>query len=640
MEQKMKDSNQLYSNIDLHAVLSSNGRFLYISSNCKQLLLYEQKDLLGCFLKDFVHTEDQFLVESYFYNQHMLEICHFRLLRSDLTAVWVEASIDFVACDGLDNDLSREMILKMRVMNTEPQKAAFQPTEVSEQSLGSLPAFQDVSEAENLIAMLPNPLCITALGKIVYANDAMLQLMGVCTKDEMIGKSAFDFIAEEYHDIVRSRIKRLQQGLPVGMIEQIWKRKDGSMIHIEVKSSPAIYQNQRAVGMIEQIWKRKDGSMIHIEVKSSPAIYQNQRAELLLLVDISSRKKFQTVLQKSRERYQLLIQNSIDTIAVIHDHKWVFMNESGIKLFEAEHYDKLIGKDIFHQIHSCDQQKVKKSLSRIIERASDSEIVTMSCHTFKHRLIYTEMVCIPTTFFGETAVQIILRDISERKQTEELMLRSEKLSIAGQLAAGIAHEIRNPLTAIKGFLQLIKPKTKDRDQYFEIVFSELSRIEIILSELLMLAKPQQTASMQTLDLKKIISEVTALLETQANLNGILMNTSDIEEDLLMNGDQNQLKQVFINLIKNAVESMPDGGKVDITAKAEKEGILVTIRDEGIGIPESVMKRIGEPFLTTKEKGTGLGLMVTFNILENHNGTIRVDSDPEKGTVFHIMFPAK
>ncbi len=89
MEQKMKDSNQLYSNIDLHAVLSSNGRFLYISSNCKQLLLYEQKDLLGCFLKDFVHTEDQFLVESYFYNQHMLEICHFRLLRSDLTAVWV-----------------------------------------------------------------------------------------------------------------------------------------------------------------------------------------------------------------------------------------------------------------------------------------------------------------------------------------------------------------------------------------------------------------------------------------------------------------------------------------------------------------------------------------------------------------------
>ncbi|MFS0654331.1 PAS domain-containing protein [Bacillus sp. 179-C3.3 HS] len=608
MEQKMKDSNQLYSNIDLHAVLSSNGRFLYISSNCKQLLLYEQKDLLGCYLKDFVHTEDQFLLESYFYNQHMLEICHFRLMRSDLTAVWIEASIDFVACDESDHALGREIILKMRVLDSDPQTtASHTKAEPPAQSIHSLPAFQHVSEAEKLIAMLPNPLCITTLGKIVYANDAMLNLMGVCTRGEMIGKSVYDFIVEDYHDIVRSRISRLQQGLPVGMIEQIWKREDGSAIHIEVKSSPTIYQSQRA--------------------------------ELLLLVDISSRKKFQTVLQKSRERYQLLIQNSIDTIAVIHDQKWVFMNESGIKLFEAEHYDKLIGKDIFHQIHSCDQQKVKKSLQRIIERTSDSEIVTMSCHTFKHRLIYTEMVCIPTTFFGETAVQIILRDISERKQTEELMLRSEKLSIAGQLAAGIAHEIRNPLTAIKGFLQLIKPKTKDRDQYFDIVFSELSRIEIILSELLMLAKPQQTASMQMLDLKKIISEVTALLETQANLNGILMNTNEIEEDLLIKGDQNQLKQVFINLIKNAVESMPNGGKVDITAKAEKDGILVTIKDEGMGIPEAVMKRIGEPFLTTKEKGTGLGLMVTFNILENHQGSISVDSQPEKGTAFHIMFPA-
>ncbi|MCY7726351.1 PAS domain-containing protein [Bacillus safensis] len=607
MEQQMKDSNQLYSNIDLHAVLSSNGRFLYISSNCKQLLLYEQKDLLGCFLKDFVHTEDQFLVESYFYNQHMLEVCHFRLLRSDLTAVWVEASIDFVACDGLDNEVSREMILKMRVLDTKPQKAAFQEvSKVAEQSLGSLPAFQNVSEAEQLIAMLPNPLCITTLGKIVYANDAMLQLMGVSARDDMIGKSAFDFIAEEYHDIVRSRITRLQQGLPVGMIEQIWKRQDGSSIHIEVKSSPTIYQNQRA--------------------------------ELLLLVDISSRKKFQTVLQKSRERYQLLIQNSIDTIAVIHDHKWVFMNESGIKLFEAEHYDKLIGKDIFHQIHSCDQQKVKKSLSRIIERASDSEIVTMSCHTFKHKLIYTEMVCIPTTFFGETAVQIILRDISERKQTEELMLRSEKLSIAGQLAAGIAHEIRNPLTAIKGFLQLIKPKTKDRDQYFEIVFSELSRIEIILSELLMLAKPQQTSSMQTLDLKKIISEVTALLETQANLNGILMNTSEIEEGLLMNGDQNQLKQLFINLIKNAIEAMPEGGSIYISTEKVMNEWKITIQDEGKGMSEEDIQKIYDPFFSTKTEGTGLGLTICATILKDHHGRMDVVSELGKGTTFHIYLP--
>ncbi|ASV04273.1 hypothetical protein CJZ71_20300 [Bacillus subtilis] len=107
---------------------------------------------------------------------------------------------------------------------------------------------------------------------------------------------------------------------------------------------------------------------------------------------------------------------------------------------------------------------------------------------------------------------------------------------------------------------------------------------------------------------------------------------------LVKRDQNQLKQVFINLIKNAVESMPDGGTVDIIITEDEHSVHVTVKDEGEGIPEKVLNRIGEPFLTTKEKGTGLGLMVTFNIIENHQGVIHVDSHPEKGTAFKISFP--
>lgn len=218
------------------------------------------------------------------------------------------------------------------------------------------------------------------------------------------------------------------------------------------------------------------------------------------------------------------------------------------------------------------------------------------------------------------------------------MLKSEKLSIAGQLAAGIAHEIRNPLTAIKGFLQLMKPTMEENEHYFEIVFSELSRIELILSELLMLAKPQQNAVKERVNLKKIISEVTALLETQANLKGIFIKTDYEHDSMYINGDQNQLKQVFINLIKNAVESMPDGGTVHIIMTEDEYSVNVTVKDEGDGIPENVLKRIGEPFLTTKEKGTGLGLMVTFNLIKNHQEAIQVDSKPDRGTAFHITFP--
>ncbi|MGG0362317.1 PAS domain-containing protein [Bacillus velezensis] len=604
MEQDTQHVKQFQSKTDLHAVLTSNGRIMYISANCKSYFSYSQEEMIGSFLKTFLHEEDQFLVESYFYNEHHLMPCTFRLIKKDHTIVWLEEGVEIVTpqMEGTD----REIILKIKVLEEKTPRRPYMYEQKKQKAEQQSEDAAGNGEFERLVEMLPNPLYVSINGTIAYANNAMLAMLGAESKDEVIGRRSYEFIEEEYHDIVKNRIVRMQKGMEVGMIEQTWRRLDGTPVHLEVKAAPTTYKNQRA--------------------------------ELLLLIDISSRKKFQTILQKSRERYQLLIQNSIDTIAVIHNDKWVFMNESGISLFEAETYEDLIGKNVYDQLHPCDHDGVKQRIQNIINRKTESEIIKQSWFTFKNRLIYTEMVCIPTTFFGETAVQVILRDISERKQTEELMLKSEKLSIAGQLAAGIAHEIRNPLTAIKGFLQLMKPTMEENEHYFEIVFSELSRIELILSELLMLAKPQQNAVKERVNLKKIISEVTALLETQANLKGIFIKTDYEHDSMYINGDQNQLKQVFINLIKNAVESMPDGGTVHILMTEDEYSVNVTVKDEGDGIPENVLKRIGEPFLTTKEKGTGLGLMVTFNLIKNHQGAIQVDSKPDRGTAFHITFP--
>ncbi|MEC3686670.1 PAS domain-containing protein [Bacillus velezensis] len=604
MEQDTQHVKQFQSKTDLHAVLTSNGRIMYISANCKSYFSYSQEEMVGSFLKTFLHEEDQFLVESYFYNEHHLMPCTFRLIKKDHTIVWLEAGVEIVTpqMEGTD----REIILKIKVLEEKTPRRPYMYEQKKQMAEQQSEDAAGNGEFERLVEMLPNPLYVSINGTIAYANNAMLAMLGAESKDEVIGRRSYEFIEEEYHDIVKNRIVRMQKGMEVGMIEQTWRRLDGTPVHLEVKAAPTTYKNQRA--------------------------------ELLLLIDISSRKKFQTILQKSRERYQLLIQNSIDTIAVIHNDKWVFMNESGISLFEAETYEDLIGKNVYDQLHPCDHDGVKQRIQNIINRKTESEIIKQSWFTFKNRLIYTEMVCIPTTFFGETAVQVILRDISERKQTEELMLKSEKLSIAGQLAAGIAHEIRNPLMAIKGFLQLMKPTMGENEHYFEIVFSELSRIELILSELLMLAKPQQNAVKERVNLKKIISEVTALLETQANLKGIFIKTDYEHDSMYINGDQNQLKQVFINLIKNAVESMPDGGTVHILMTEDEYSVNVTVKDEGDGIPENVLKRIGEPFLTTKEKGTGLGLMVTFNLIKNHQGAIQVDSKPDRGTAFHITFP--
>lgn len=233
---------------------------------------------------------------------------------------------------------------------------------------------------------------------------------------------------------------------------------------------------------------------------------------------------------------------------------------------------------------------------------------------------------------------ITFSDITEKLHNNELMLRSEKLTIAGQLAAGVAHEIRNPLTSLKGFLQLMYEDPSKVHSYFGIMQDELIRIDSILSELLLLAKPQAKRYKRR-NLNDVLGQVVLLLNTQAILQGVEIRCAFPDVECAFECDDHQMKQLFINLLKNAIESMENGGVITIRVTRQIEHIAVQIIDQGCGIPEERVKRLGEPFYTTKERGTGLGLMVSFKIVEHHNGTMKIDSEVGKGTTFTITFPA-
>src|SRR5690606_3319770 len=250
-------------------------------------------------------------------------------------------------------------------------------------------------------------------------------------------------------------------------------------------------RNGFRLGTIEQKWKRQNNEEIIVEVKEVPIHIKDEVFEYLVLHDISSRKSFHDIIHRSRERYQRIIQNSIDTIAVIYRNNWVFINDSGVKMFGANSYTEMLGKNIYSFLHPEDHDQVSEFIKIVNEEKKEINFSKQSWYTFQGKQVYTELIGIPTTYFGESAVQVIIRDISDRIKAEELMIKSEKLSIAGQLAAGIAHEIRNPLTAIKGFLQLFNDDFDGKQNYFDIIFSELNRIELILSELLLLAKPSE-----------------------------------------------------------------------------------------------------------------------------------------------------
>jgi len=238
------------------------------------------------------------------------------------------------------------------------------------------------------------------------------------------------------------------------------------------------------------------------------------------------------------------------------------------------------------------------------------------------------------------AIATISRNITERKKTEELLRRSEKLAVAGQLAAGFAHEIRNPLTTLRGFVQLQQEQGSLQPSYLQIMVSELDRINHIVSELLIFSKPQ-AVRFQEAAVPDIVGDVVMLLESQAKLNNIDISVRYADALPPVRCEPNQLKQVFINLIKNAMEAMPGGGTLRVEGESlpDDRGVSIRVIDQGQGIPEEALGRLGEPFYSTKPSGNGLGLMVSQQIIATHKGYMKFMSQVGRGTVAEVTLPA-
>lgn len=230
-------------------------------------------------------------------------------------------------------------------------------------------------------------------------------------------------------------------------------------------------------------------------------------------------------------------------------------------------------------------------------------------------------------------------DISKLKHMEEMIRSSEKLGVLGELAAGIAHEVRNPLTTLKGFLQLIRNDSGSQNQiYIKLMLEEVDRIEQITNEFMAVAKPQALLYKPE-NISDIIYQVVSLLQPQALLHGVDIQLDEDYEPVTVFCEKNHLKQVFINLMKNAFEAMPNGGSLAISAKIDgQDSIMIEFADTGCGIPEEALQKLGEPFFTMKENGNGLGLMMCKKIIQQHQGEITAISEINKGTTFKITLP--
>ncbi|WP_307471063.1 ATP-binding protein [Cytobacillus purgationiresistens] len=238
-------------------------------------------------------------------------------------------------------------------------------------------------------------------------------------------------------------------------------------------------------------------------------------------------------------------------------------------------------------------------------------------------------------------VTIYLIELDQLKSDLRNKLQTaDKMNAISQLAASVAHEIRNPMTTVKGFMQLMQTDqnlNQKQQQYISVSLKELERTNQIISDFLTLAKPSYSLT-EMIHLEEVINDVVIFMQSFAHISNVSLIAS-VNPNLYIKGNPNELKQLLINLIKNGIESMENGGNIEVMAVSEGEYAIVSLKDEGAGISKKQLKQIGQPYYSTKSRGTGLGLMIAFDIIKRMNGQYKITSEEGIGTSFIIMFPS-
>lgn len=248
---------------------------------------------------------------------------------------------------------------------------------------------------------------------------------------------------------------------------------------------------------------------------------------------------------------------------------------------------------------------------------------------------------------GEIAASInqlgdkLLETRRHRDALEAQVLRSNRLAGLGALAAGVAHEIRNPLTAIKGYSQVLEdelPEDDPKREYTAIVVKEVNRLDRIVEGLLAFARPS-ASQFAFCDLNEIVEETLVLVESPS-FKGHIVVTKDYGEDVQAEVDKDQLKQVLLNLLLNACQAITDQGTIRIITRQDGESVSISIIDSGLGIAEATVEKLFDPFFTTREKGTGLGLSIVHQLIALHQGEIEVHNAFPTGTEFRVILPIR
>lgn len=345
------------------------------------------------------------------------------------------------------------------------------------------------------------------------------------------------------------------------------------------------------------------------------------------------------VLFKREKELQTLVENAQDIILRVDENRIITYLNAVFESYGSQPVRNLIGQSIGAiRMPECFLTAIEEIF---FKKKMDygNTILDFEFTTSSQQVKNFQAHLIPEFYeheYPETVLAVI-RDVTQQKQIEKQLARMDRLNVIGEMAAGLAHEIRNPMTTVRGFLQMIGKKEPNSPyaSFYTLMIEELDRTNAIITEFLSLAK-NKTVNLKASNLNAILEAIAPLIQANANLSNMSLNLKlqEIPNVLI---DDKEIRQLILNLVRNALDAMTANGVVTISTCHAQDSVILTIKDQGQGIEPKILENIGMPFLTTRDSGTGLGLAVCYSIAARHNAKISVQTGPA-GTEFAIQFP--